>query len=256
MLGNSIFVITGAGGRIGSALTEAIILKGGKVIIGDSNKKKFFHLKNKLGNKINEKNSLYYIGDLTKDKNIKKFINKGLRKFKKIDGAIHCMYPKSRGWGNRFENIKEENLRIDLNNQLGGAIIFSQNILKYFSKVNKGNLIHISSIQGIRSPKFDHYKSLKMTSPLEYTAIKSGIISITAYLAKYYKNKNLRINCVSPGGIKDNQPKKFLKKYRSSCNLKGMLDPKDIIDTILFLLSNQSTYINGQNIVVDDGWSL
>ena len=256
MLKNSTFIITGAGGRIGYSLTEAIISKGGRVIIGDINKKKILQLKNKLGKEISEKKLLYYIGDLTKGKNIKKLINKGLRKFKKIDGAIHCMYPKSKGWGDRFENIKEENLKLDLNNQLGGAIIFSQKILKYFVKVKKGNLIHISSIQGIRSPKFDHYRNLKMMSPLEYSAIKSGIISLTVYLAKYYKNKNLRINCVSPGGIQSNQPKKFSKRYRSSCNLKGLLDPKDIVDTILFLLSNQSTYINGQNIVVDDGWSL
>ena len=109
MLKNSTFIITGAGGRIGYSLTEAIISKGGQVIIGDINKKKILQLRNKLGKEISEKKLLYYIGDLTKGKNIKKLINKGLRKFKKIDGAIHCMYPKSKGWGDRFENIKEEN---------------------------------------------------------------------------------------------------------------------------------------------------
>ena len=114
----------------------------------------------------------------------------------------------------------------------------------------------LSSIQGVQAPKFDHYKKTQMTSPIEYSAIKSGIISMTKYLAKYYKNKNLRINSISPGGIESNQPKNFIKKYRSVCNSKGLLNGQDISDLIIFLLSKKSQYITGQNIIIDDGWSL
>ena len=95
-----------------------------------------------------------------------------------------------------------------------------------------------------------------MYSSLEYSVAKSGIISMTSWLAKYYKNKNIRVNCVSPGGILDQQPQSFLEKYRNSCTSKGMLEPTDVAGTVLFLLSDQSKYINGQNIVIDDGWSL
>ena len=95
-----------------------------------------------------------------------------------------------------------------------------------------------------------------MDSPIEYSAIKSGIISVSKYLSKYYKNKKIRVNCVSPGGIKDSQPNLFVKRYRKSCNLKGLLDGKDISKLILFLLSDKSRYITGQNLVIDDGWSL
>ena len=144
----------------------------------------------------------------------------------------------------------------DIQNQLGLAIIFSQKIIKYFLRQGNGNLIHISSIQGISAPKFEHYEGTSMCSPIEYSAIKSGIISITKYLSKYYKNKNLRINCISPGGVYSNQPEKFLKNYNKSCNSKGMLNAEDINGTILFLISKNSHYINGQNIVIDDGWSL
>ena len=119
-----------------------------------------------------------------------------------------------------------------------------------------GNLILISSVQGIQAPKFEHYSDSKMSSPIEYSAIKSGIISVSRYLSKYYKNKNIRVNCVSPGGIKDNQPNLFIKRYRKSCNSKGLLDGKDISKLILFLLSDKSKYISGQNLVIDDGWTL
>jgi NAD(P)-dependent dehydrogenase (short-subunit alcohol dehydrogenase family) len=95
-----------------------------------------------------------------------------------------------------------------------------------------------------------------MVSPIEYSAIKSGLISVTRYLAKYYQGMNIRVNCISPGGILDNQPDKFLHKYRASCNDKGMLDAEDLNGSIVYLLSDYSRYVTGQNIVVDDGWSL
>ena len=96
-----------------------------------------------------------------------------------------------------------------------------------------------------------------MTSPIEYSAIKAGIISITKWLAKYYSNKNIRINCISPGGILDNQPESFLNKYKKSCSNIGMLSAeKHISGIVMFLLSDSSLAINGQNIIVDDGWSL
>ena len=142
-------------------------------------------------------------------------------------------------------------------NQLGATIILCQSIIKYFINKKRGNLILFSSIQGIRSPKFNHYHNLNMSSPIEYSAIKSGIISVSQYLAKYYKNKNIRINCISPGGIRDTKhPKLFIKRYKDSCNSKGLLDGSDLSGLVLFLLSNQSKYINGQNLVIDDGWSL
>ena len=95
-----------------------------------------------------------------------------------------------------------------------------------------------------------------MHSPIEYSAIKSGIIAVSRYLSKYYKNKNIRINCISPGGIKDNQPQLFIKKYRKSCNSKGLLEGRDISKLIVFLLSDESKYISGQNLVINDGWTL
>ena len=95
-----------------------------------------------------------------------------------------------------------------------------------------------------------------MVSPIEYSAIKSGIISITKYLAKYCKKDSIRVNCISPGGIKSDQPNIFLNKYKKDCATKGILDPSDLNGTLIYLLSEQSKYVTGQNIIVDDGWSL
>ena len=245
-------IVTGGAGRIGSALAADLAKHGHKVLLGDINNSKLLKIKKKL----NSKNIETFQGDLTTKNNIDRFIKFGVKKFKNIHTAVHCSYPTSKKWGARLEDLKEIHLKNDLQNQLGGSIIFSQRIMKYFLKQKKGNLILISSIQGVQAPKFNHYKNLNMTSPIEYSAIKSGIISITKYLSKYYKNRNIRINCVSPGGIKDNQPKLFIKRYRQSCNSKGLLDAEDISKLILFLLSDKSKYITGQNLIIDDGWSL
>jgi len=114
----------------------------------------------------------------------------------------------------------------------------------------------ISSIQGISAPKFRHYEGTSMTSPIEYSAIKAGVNAIGRYLAKYLNDKNLRVNVVSPGGILDKQPESFLKRYREDCINKGMLDADDIVGAVCFLLSDDSLFVNGQNIFVDDGWSV
>jgi len=253
-----VVLITGGAGRIGSSLARGLASQRHKIVLGDINITKLKELKNNL----NIKDIEIFKGDLTRKKGIDRFINFALKKFKKIDVAAHCFYPKSKKQGSKFENLNEKYLKEDLTNHLGGTIIFCQRIMKYFLKQKKGNLILISSIQGIQAPKFHHYKGSKykgsnMGSPIEYSAIKSGIISITKYLSKYYRNKNIRINCVSPGGIRDNQhPKLFIKKYRQSCNSKGLLDGEDISKLILFLISDESKYISGQNLIIDDGWSL
>lgn len=245
-------LITGGSGRIGKDLAYCLLEKGYNVLLGDQNKIKL----NKIKKNLNSKNLEIFTADLTKKKEIEKFIRFGIKRFKKIHGAVHCSYPKSKKWGTRFENLEERFLNEDLKLQLGGTIIFSQRIINQFIKQKEGNLVLISSIQGILPPKFEHYKNLNMISPIEYSAIKSGIIAITKYLSKYYRNKNIRVNCVSPGGIKDNQSKTFVKRYKQSCNSKGLLHENDITKLILFLLSNDSEYINGQNLIIDDGWSL
>jgi NAD(P)-dependent dehydrogenase (short-subunit alcohol dehydrogenase family) len=247
-----VVAITGGCGRIGSALAKYLIDNNYRVLLGDVNKLKLLNFKKF----INTNDLQIFPTDLTKKKNIDRFIAYGIKKFKKIDSAVCCAYPKSARFGKSFESLSEGFLKEDLYKQLGATIIFSQRIIKNFLKYKKGNLILISSIQGISTPKFDHYKNTKMNSPIEYSAIKSGIISVSKYLAKYYKQKNIRVNCVSPGGIKSGQPKLFSKRYKNSCNSKGLLEGEDVAKLILFLLSEKSKYITGQNLILDDGWSL
>ena len=253
MLENKVVLITGAAGRLGSAFSKGIIENNGKVIISDISSEKGSLLEKELSSP----NAVFVQGDTTDLDSINELILKSANCFgEPINSAIHCAYPTSESWGSKFEDLVPEDLARDLFSQLGGAILFSQQIISHFLDHGGGDLVHISSIQGVSSPKFEHYQGTNMISPIEYTAIKSALISITKYLAKYYKQKNIRVNSISPGGILNNQPSSFLKSYLNSCNSKGMLDSEDIVGAILFLLSEHSRFVNGQNIIVDDGWSL
>ncbi len=247
-----IVLISGAAGRIGAAIAQNVILNGDKVILADLNGSGL----ERVTDGLPEESFVSVIADACLPDDVERCIAAGVDKFGRIDAAIHSAYPQSAGWGTRFEDIQKKHLDEDLSSHLGGAILFSQRVLEFFKAQGHGNLIHLSSIMGVMAPKFENYAGLKMTSPIEYTAIKAALIAMTKYLSKYYRGNNIRVNCISPGGILDQQPIDFVERYRSCCNEKGMLDPMDLVGTALYLLSEQSRYVTGQNIIVDDGWSL
>ena len=132
-----------------------------------------------------------------------------------------------------------------------------QQCAAYFKCVqNDFALVNISSIYGVVAPKFEVYNNTKMTMPVEYAAIKSALLHLSRYVVAYVADSRFRVNSVSPGGIFDHQPNDFVSKYASNTNGKGLLDSGDVIGAIVFLLSDSSKYITGQNIVVDDGFTL
>jgi NAD(P)-dependent dehydrogenase (short-subunit alcohol dehydrogenase family) len=153
--------------------------------------------------------------------------------------------------------VSLEDFNENLSLHLGSSFLFMQQCAAYFVR-NKTpfSLVNVSSIYGVVAPKFDIYANTSMTMPVEYAAIKSAIIHLNKYIVNYVADSRFRINSVSPGGIFDCQPEPFLQAYKKHTLGKGMLDIKDVIGTILFLLSEQSQYMNGQNLVVDDGFSL
>jgi NAD(P)-dependent dehydrogenase (short-subunit alcohol dehydrogenase family) len=247
-----VLLISGAAGRVGSAIARSAISQGCKVILVDVNRASL----DKMTSGLCEESYIVIVADAGVPEEVDRCIATGAHKFGRIDAAIHSAYPRSAGWGTPFEKIQQEHLNEDLSRHLGGAILFSQRLLELFKRQGYGNLIHVSSIMGVVTPRFENYTDTKMTSPIEYTAIKAALIAMTKYLAKYYRRNNIRVNCISPGGILDQQPASFVERYQSCCNDKGMLDTEDLVGTVFYLLSDQSRYVTGQNLIVDDGFCL
>ncbi len=247
--------MTGAAGRIGSAVVRLALQKGAHVIAADISSRGLNCLLASIETSFFPGLTATTV-DITDSAALGSLFDESVSKYGRIDGIVHSAYPRSEKWGSSFEDLQHEFLSQDLSLQLGGAIMLSQAAYRLFCRQGGGSLVHVSSIQGVRAPKFEHYANTGMSSPIEYAAIKSGIISITRWLAKYSANQNIRVNCVSPGGVLDDQPEEFLKRYRQSCTNIGMLSAEQVASVIAFLLSSGAAAINGQNIIVDDGWTL
>jgi len=177
-------------------------------------------------------------------------------KYGRIDAVVNNAYPRNANFGRQFEDIEYADFCENLNLHLAGYLLVAQRFSRYFGAHGGGNIVNMASVYGVIAPRFDIYKGTKMTNSVEYAAIKSGILQFSRYLAQYLKGKGIRVNCLSPGGILDRQPESFLEAYKSYCNQKGMLDPQDVSNSLVFLLSDASRYITGQNLIVDDGFTL
>ncbi|BCB96326.1 SDR family oxidoreductase [Dissulfurispira thermophila] len=245
LLKDKIIVVIGGEGLLGKAIVNGILHEGGVPISADIKPIK------------DSNNDIDYIMvDITSKKSINDCIEIVYKKYGKIDALVNTAYPRNKNYGRNFLEVEFEDFCENLNIHLGGYFLTSQQFIKFFLKQGFGNIINFSSIYGVIAPSFEIYAETTMTMPVEYAAIKSAIIHLTRYMAKFLKGKNIRVNCISPGGIMDKQPINFIKNYNSLCLNKGMLDKDDIIGTVIFLLGDISKYINGQNIIVDDGYSL
>ena len=252
LLKDKIIVVTGGAGLLGRDFCKIITENGGTAIMAEYNISLAEKVKKELDNNIICIEEV----DITSKESINKLIKKVDKKFGKIDAIVNSAYPRNKNYGKHFFDVEYKDFCENTGMNLGGYFLSSQLFGKYFSEQGYGNIVNMSSIYGVVAPKFEIYEETTMTMPVEYAAIKSGLLHLTKYMAKYFKGRNIRVNAISLGGLEDGQPESFLKAYKEHCLNKGMLNPKDISGTLLYLLSDLSVYVNGQNIIVDDGFSL
>lgn len=256
MLNNQVVVITGGAGLIGQEFVKAVVQQNAIAVIADINKELGLKVLNKLKLELSSEKIDFVKLDITSKESLRDCIGYLDEKYGRIDALVNNAYPRNKNYARHFFEVEYEDFVENIGLNLGGYFTTSQQFAKYFQKQGYGNIINISSIYGVVAPKFEVYKDTPMTMPVEYAAIKSGLIHLTKYMAKYFKGMNIRVNTLSPGGIFDNQPKDFLENYKNECLNKGMLDKSDLNGTLVYLLSGMSNYMNGQNIIIDDGFSI
>ena len=194
--------------------------------------------------------------EITKEKSVSDLVNFIAKKFGRIDIWVNNAYPRTKDWGDKFEDIKLSSWKKNIDMHLNGYFICCQKVVEYMKKRKSGTIINMASVYGVVGPDFSIYKGTDMTMPAGYSAIKGAIINFTRYLASYYAKYDIRVNCISPGGVYNKQPSMFVKRYTDKTPLKRMAEKEDIIGAAIYLASDASKYVTGHNLVVDGGFSI
>ena len=173
-----------------------------------------------------------------------------------ISAFINNAYPHNARYGRSLADVALSDFCENITLHLGGYFNVMSEGARYLKQHGGGSIINIASVYGVIPPRFDIYEGTGMTMPVEYAAIKSAIVHLTKYFARYYQGDNIRFNALSPGGIMAGQPQSFVQRYAGYTLNKGLLEVDDVSGALVFLLSDQSAAINGHNLVIDDGFTL
>jgi NAD(P)-dependent dehydrogenase (short-subunit alcohol dehydrogenase family) len=251
-LDGKVAVVTGGAGLLGREFVRSLACFGATVVIADTDA----GLSRQLLEETGDKDVYFRKLDITKEAEVASFINAIDNEFGRIDIWVNSAYPRTKDWGMKLENIRLSSWRKNVDMHLNGYFICCSRIAEYMKKQKSGSIINIASVYGVVAPDFSIYEGTQMTMPAAYSAIKAGIINFTRYLASYYGRYNIRVNCVSPGGVYDGQPKRFIDKYSAKVPLKKMADKKDIAGAIVYLSSDAAKYVTGHNLIVDGGFTI
>lgn len=254
-LKNKNILIIGGSGLLGDKIIE--LLKDFECIIYNFD----------INPKRNKNDKVNFVKiNLTNLKNSIKKIKKTIKNKKiKPDIFINCSYPISKDWvNNSFKKIKissfEENIKLHLNSYCMISKIIADEMVK---NRKGGNILLFSSLYGVLAQDQNIYKNSNLSENLTYGVIKSGIIGHMKQMASYYGEKKIRVNTISPGlvighvkGSKKSQDKTFKKNYFKKIPYKKNCLPENVSTSVLFLISNLSENITGQNLIIDNGYSI
>lgn len=253
-LDDKTIIITGACGLLGREICKALAELNAHIVLADVNILAAKELEEELRDIYRASVTAFPL-DISSENSINKLVDELSKRTNGVDGLVNNAYPRNATYGTAFENITMNSWRENIDMHLNGYFNVSQKIARVMMQQRYGNIVNIASIYGMLGPDFSIYEGTTMTMPAEYAAIKGAIINFTRYLATYLAAYNIRVNCLSPGGIFNEQPASFVEKYKQRTPMGRMGNPEDIAGGVLFLLSNLSSYMTGQNLVIDGGWS-
>lgn len=245
-LENKIVIVAGGKGLIGREVVADLIRHGAIVIDADIS----------CSNDKTADNHYEFPLDLTSNESIDALVKFAVDRFGRIDGLINCAYPRTKDWGKyKFEDTPFRHWEENVSMQLNPVFYLDQQVALVMERQKSGSIVNFGSIYGIVGNDFTIYEDYNGSSPVEYCAVKGGIINFTRYLASWLGKHNVRVNCVCPGGIWDHQREEFVRNYEHRCPMKRMGNPDDIAPLCLFLVSDGAKYITGQIIAADGGWT-
>jgi 3-oxoacyl-[acyl-carrier protein] reductase len=245
-LENKVAIVTGSGQGIGKGIVSELAKEGAKVVVSDINQENI----DKTVNEINSFGEAIGVkADVSNSEEVSQLVNVTVKKFGRVDILVNNagIYPFK-----LLTEMEEEDWDKVLNVNLKGVFNCTKAVLPEMSKQKSGNIVNIASIAGavIGYPNLVHY-----------SASKGGVLGFTRSAAIDLAQYKIRVNAIAPGGVEtpgtegtmDNETS---KQFIQMIPLKRMGQPIDIAKAVVFLASDDSSYITGQMIIVDGGLTL
>jgi NAD(P)-dependent dehydrogenase (short-subunit alcohol dehydrogenase family) len=256
-------IVTGGVGILGKQFCSILAEFGANVAVVDIQQKAAAEFSEELEKLYGTKAKGIYC-DITNQHSVEKMVKDVVDNFGRIDILHNNAAGKSNNLSHFFAPFEDYELSqwdqiMDIN--LGGMFMVAKEVGKFMVQQNEGgSIIQTSSIYGIMGPdnriyEGSFYLEHQINTPAVYAASKSAVIGLTKYLATYWANKGIRVNTITPGGIESGQNEVFKQKYSNRVPLQRMGKPHEIAGALLYLASDASTYVTGQNIVIDGGLS-
>ena len=262
-------LITGGAGLLGKEHALALLEVGANVVLWDVNKENLMRVTNELSKDFSEQSVTMSVVDISKEEEVdnayKELDRQGIAISILINNA--AINPKYTSGINgtvfsRVENLTVDDWNYQVSVGLTGAFICSKYFGSKMAASNSGIILNISSDLSIISPDQRIYKvsgideNSQLVKPITYSVIKSGLVGMTKYLATYWSANGVRVNALSPGGVYEEQNSDFVKKISELIPLGRMAKSNEYRSAVQFLCSDASSYMTGQNIVIDGGRSV
>lgn len=259
-------VVTGGVGLLGAEFCKTLAEAGAAVAVVDLNGDAAKKVADGLV--ADSYRALAVQTDITQPDSVSKMVAAVVAEFGRLDILVNsaALDPKfdpdaaAKGIApGAFEDYPLEQWNAALNVNLTGMFLVTQACVRQMNAQDrKGSVINICSTYGLNGPDQRIYiKDGKRVAfkPVYYTVTKGGVLGFTKYLAAYYAETEIRVNALTPGGVFNNHEDYFVKNYSAKTILGRMARKDEMNGALLFLASDASSYMTGNNVVVDGGWT-
>jgi len=256
-LSGRVALVTGGAGFIGSTIADALAELGASIAVVDLRRNAIEEVCSRLRNERGAETVAIPV-DLEDEMALRTIPAVTVQMFGRIDILVNCAALVGtcdlEGWGVPFADQSAKTWRRALEVNLTAPFILSQICADELAKSGHGSIVNLLSIYGLSGPDERLYEGTSMGNPAAYGAGKAGLLQLTRHLATTLA-PNVRCNAITPGGVERHQSPAFVERYIARTPLQRMAVEEDLKGAAAFLASDASSYVTGQNIVVDGGWT-
>lgn len=254
-LEGKVAVVAGGAGRIGKAICHALASAGASVAILDRDEPAATNLARDVADTTGSA-PFVAVADITNAAALQQAAEKIAASVGPADILVNSAQFRGTGfYGSRPEDYPQDAWDQVLSVNLTGVLLCCQTFGRQMIARRRGTVVNIASTYSVVSPDPRIYGDSGVNSPVAYGASKAGVIQLTRYLAVHWREHNIRVNCLVPGGVFDRQSPEFVARYCERTPLGRMAQPEDYQGAVLFMASEASAYMTGAVVTVDGGWT-